>query len=177
LKETILVIGGCKSGKSRHALEMAEEIPAEKRIFIATCVPQDEEMKRRVLRHQAERSRSWQTREVPIRLAEVIREQSTPTHVILVDCLTLWVTNLLMENNDADTVAEAVHNLTLSLQKAVCPVILVSNEVGTGIVPENSLARQFRDAAGLANQQIAACATKVVWMVAGIPVAIKNESK
>ena len=174
MKKNTLVLGGCRSGKSRHALELAAEMAAKNKIFMATCVPHDDEMKQRVARHQAERSRSWQTLEVPVELPEAIKNKSTHADLILVDCLTLWVSNLLMESDDMARIEQVVQRLTLSLETARCPVILVSNETGTGIVPENRLARQFRDVVGLTNQRVAACVDRVIWMVAGIPVTIKG---
>ena len=173
MKETIIVIGGCRSGKSRHALEMAEKISGKKKIFIATCVPNDDEMKQRVTRHQKDRGYSWTTVEIPVLVPEAIVEYSQKADVILVDCLTLWINNLLIEINDQGKIVEHIQELTQSLNKAQCPVILVSNEVGTGIVPDNKLARLFRDTAGFVNQNIAKCADRVIWMVAGIPVQIK----
>jgi adenosylcobinamide kinase/adenosylcobinamide-phosphate guanylyltransferase len=172
VKETILIIGGCRSGKSSHALHLADNLAGQK-IFIATCVPRDREMEQRVLHHQKQRNPNWKTLEVPLLLSEAIRENSRRGHVILVDCLTLWINNLIMENNDPENIDMHIQKLIQSLEKTECPVILVSNEVGTGIVPENRLARLFRDVAGFANQKIAACVDSVVWMAAGIPVEIK----
>lgn len=174
MKEILFIIGGCRSGKSSHALYLANQIPGQK-IFIATCIPQpnDKEMENRVLRHKKQRSRAWSTLEVPVRLPEEISKNSRKENVILVDCLTLWISNLFLENNDQSNIDAHIRKLIQSLEKAECPIILVSNEVGTGIVPENRLARLFRDAAGFTNQRIAACADKVIWMVAGIPVEIK----
>lgn len=174
MNKTTLIIGGCRSGKSRHALERATEFPENDRIFIATCVPGDDEMKQRVRHHQKERSQAWKTLEIPVHLPEAIDKNSNKGNVILVDCLTLWISNLLLKTNDLDKIEEHIRRLTRSLEKAQCPVILVSNEVGTGIVPENRLARLFRDAAGFANQKVAACSDSVIWTVAGIPVTIKN---
>ena len=170
-----LVIGGCRSGKSRHALEMAELFDARRHIFIATCDPRDDEMRRRVEKHRRERSRRWQTIEEPLALPESIDTHASAEAVLLVDCLTLWISNLLLHFADSfpDELSLRVDRLVRSLQGATGPVILVSNEVGAGIVPENRLAREFRDAAGAVNQQVAAVATKVVWMVAGIPNRIK----
>ncbi len=173
MKEIVFVIGGCRSGKSRHALETADGIAGEKKIFIATCVPRDAEMKQRVDRHQKERGQDWQTVETPIHLPQAIIEYSGQADVLLVDCLTLWISNLLMETEDDELINERIISLIPSLASASCPVILVSNEVGAGIVPENRLARRFRDLAGAANQAVAAQADRVVWMVAGIPVKIK----
>lgn len=172
MKKTILVIGGCRSGKSSHALNLANQIPGHK-IFIATCMPHDKEMEERVLLHKKQRSRDWTTLEVPVRLPEEISKNSQKENVILVDCLTLWISNLMLENNDQENMDGHIRKLVQSLENAQCPIILVSNEVGTGIVPENRLARRFRDIAGFTNQKVAACADKVIWMVAGIPVGVK----
>lgn len=173
MKETVFVIGGCRSGKSGHALELAEQISETNRIFMATCIPYDDEMRQRVERHQEERSKSWSTVEVPVLLPEAITENSRKANVILVDCLTLWISNLLLKNIDMDEISGHTRRLKQSLETARCPIILVSNEVGTGIVPENEIARLFRDAAGFVNQSIAAFSDRVIWMVAGIPVTIK----
>lgn len=171
VKETIFVVGGCRSGKSRHALELAETISDIQRIFIATCVPYDEEMKDRVRRHQQDRGSTWITVDAPVELADAILKYSQNARVILADCLTLWMSNLLMGSENMES---RVEELTKAINQAQCPVIVVSNEVGTGIVPENALARQYRDAIGFANQKVAACVDKVIWMVAGIPVMVKG---
>ena len=173
MKETTFIVGGCRSGKSRHALELAEKIQASKRIFIATCMPLDDEMKERIDRHKKDRDKSWKTVEVPVQLHEAISEKNKKGDVILIDCLTLWINNLLIEIEDYGVIDQRIHKLVLALKDAKCPIILVSNEVGTGIVPENKLARQFRDLTGFTNQKIAECADRVIWMVAGIPVSIK----
>ena len=174
MKEIIFHIGGCRSGKSRQALETADGMPGENRIFIATCIPRDEEMKQRVAQHQKERSRNWQTVEAPIHLPQEIVEQSRQADVLLVDCLTLWISNLMLENEDDEKILDHIPSLIQALESAVCPVVLVSNEVGTGIVPENILSRRFRDLVGSTNQAVAGHADRVVWMVAGIPVRIKG---
>jgi adenosylcobinamide kinase/adenosylcobinamide-phosphate guanylyltransferase len=171
VNESIFVVGGCRSGKSRHALELAEKITDIHRVFIATCVPYDEEMKDRVRRHRQDRGSTWTTVDAPVELADAILKQSQNARVILADCLTLWMSNLLMESENLES---RVEELTAAINKVQCPVIIVSNEVGTGIVPENALARQYRDAVGLANQKVAACVDKVIWMVAGIPVPVKG---
>lgn len=174
MKETTLVIGGCKSGKSSHALMVAEE-SGQHPVFMATCVPLDDEMKDRVIRHRMERSDRWETVEVPLLLPEAIERYGRKGNVLLVDCITLWITNLLIKFNDTQAVYDQVDELVRTLEGLPCPVVLVSNEVGAGIVPENSLARSFRDAAGITNQKLAAAANRVVWMVAGIPWVIKTE--
>ena len=173
MNNTTLVVGGCRSGKSRYALELAERLKTTNKLFIATCIPYDDEMKKRVARHQQERSDDWHTLEIPLELPEAICEQSPKYDLILVDCLTLWVNNLLVEADDSNNVEKTVRELQNALKQTRCPVILVSNEVGAGIVPENALARHFRDVMGQTNQQIAACADQVIWTVAGIPVQIK----
>ncbi|OQY53314.1 MAG: bifunctional adenosylcobinamide kinase/adenosylcobinamide-phosphate guanylyltransferase [Desulfobacteraceae bacterium 4572_89] len=173
-KENItLVIGGCRSGKSSFALDAANGIPGDKKIFLATSVPTDSEMDKRVVRHQKERGNNWQTIEEPVMIHGVIEKTSKTAHVILVDCLTLWTSNLLFREYDEAQIMEATLLLIAALEKSSCPVFLVSNEVGYGIVPENSLARQFRDFAGLVNQKIAAAADRVVLIVAGIDLQIK----
>jgi len=172
-KNITFVLGGCRSGKSGHALKLAEQIPGANKIFIATCIPHDDEMKDRVARHQKERSSVWKTIEIPLLLSEAISKHDR-NDLILVDCLTLWISNILLETDESEKIAGHVKNLTEALKNVKCPVILVSNEVGTGIVPENRLARLFRDAAGFANQQVAASSDRVIWMVAGIPVDIKR---
>lgn len=173
MKKNTLVIGGCRSGKSSRALELAEQVSGSRKIFIATCVPYDDEMKQRVANHQKERPPGWTTVETPIRLPDAIIENSRNADVILADCLTLWMTNLLLDPDEAEKIEAHISRLTESLEMAKCPVILVSNEVGAGIVPENKLAREFRDIVGKTNQTVAAHADTVIWMVAGIPVTIK----
>ena len=174
MNTTVFVMGGCRSGKSSYALEMAQKASESHKVFIATCLPHDDEMKSRVARHRKERGRDWQTVEAPVHLPEAIDSLNADAGVILVDCLTLWVSNLLMENPDSEFVLNQVQNLTRSVNASACPVILVSNEVGTGIVPENKLARLYRDLVGSTNQAVADCAGQVVWVVAGIPVTLKG---
>lgn len=176
MEKIVFVLGGCRSGKSRHALETAQKLFGEKKIFIATCVPHDDEMKQRVARHQKERSQDWKTVEAPLQLPDAITENSQTANGIVVDCLTLWISNLLMEFSAFNKVEMQIPRLTEALESSHCPVVLVSNEVGNGIVPENKLARQFRDLVGSVNQAVACSADKVIWSVAGIPVAIKGDS-
>jgi len=131
-------------------------------------------MKLRVARHQQERSRQWHTVEAPLYLPQTIVDAGEKASVLLVDCLTLWINNLLMETHDSEPILNQVQSLTRAISSATCSVILVSNEVGTGIVPENKLARLYRDLVGSTNQAVADCADQVVWVVAGIPVTIKD---
>lgn len=174
MNETVFVIGGCRSGKSRHAQELAEAMPGNRKLFLATCVPQDAEMRDRVRKHQEDRGDRWSALEVPVAVADAVFEQSTQFDAILLDCLTLWMSNLLMGTRDEKAVESKITELTDALDRAACPVVVVSNEVGAGIVPDNGLARQYRDLVGFANQQVAACADRVIWTVAGIPVPIKT---
>jgi adenosylcobinamide kinase/adenosylcobinamide-phosphate guanylyltransferase len=168
----ILVLGGCRSGKSGHALQLAESF-GRRRIFVATCVPADAEMQLRVDRHRQERDDTWQTLEIPVDLAKAVASHGPSTDVILVDCLTLWLSNLLMETQETRTIRNRIDDLAEAVSTAPAAVILVSNEVGAGIVPENRLARLYRDLAGWANQSLAAACDRVDWTVAGIPVTIK----
>ena len=174
MKKNTLVLGGCRSGKSSHALDMANRIPGPKKRFIATSVPTDFEMKLRVKNHQNERGVNWDTLEVPLDLPETIDSASLSSDNILVDCLTLWVSNMMLARYCLEEIASMTQKLTQSLDQSNCPVILVSNEVGSGIVPGDQLSRQFRDAAGLVNQKIAASVETVILSVAGIPVTIKS---
>ncbi|MGD8961948.1 MAG: bifunctional adenosylcobinamide kinase/adenosylcobinamide-phosphate guanylyltransferase [Desulfobacterales bacterium] len=173
MNKLTFVIGGCRSGKSTYALQTAENVNGDKKIFVATCLPQDDEMTQRVTRHQKDRGQHWTTIEEPLYLPDVISEHSPNADVMLIDCLTLWVSNLLMKTADGKKWEEIVSRLIDALGKAACPLVVVSNEVGAGIVPDNQLARQYRDIIGLVNQAVANTAGKVVWMVAGIPVIVK----
>lgn len=174
MAQLTFILGGCRSGKSAFALKTANETRADRRIFIATADALDDEMRARVKRHRAERGAGWMTVEAPLALAQAVAEHAGEGRVLLVDCLTLWVSNLLLDVQDPAQAADRIPELVNAVRAAPCPVILVSNEVGSGIVPENQLARRFRDLAGTANQAVAACADTVVWTVAGIPVVIKQ---
>ncbi|MEW6079080.1 MAG: bifunctional adenosylcobinamide kinase/adenosylcobinamide-phosphate guanylyltransferase [Thermodesulfobacteriota bacterium] len=173
MKEIALVTGGCRSGKSAHALALAASMAAGPRYFLATCVPGDREMQDRVARHQQDRGKEWQTIECPVAIGEAILRVSEKNNVVLVDCLTLWMNNLLAETEDQVFLEQHIDALTQALTRAAGSVILVTNEVGCGIVPADRLTRLFRDMTGLANQRVAAAADKVVWMVSGVPVIIK----
>lgn len=169
-----LVIGGCRSGKSRYALDAANAVSGSKKIFLATSVPEDREMEKRVHAHKAQRGDDWQTIEEPVNIHEKIAARAQTADVILVDCLTLWTANMLALEMDEAAVQKCMDRTVLALSRACCPVFLVTNEVGYGIVPENSLARRFRDMAGLVNQHMAKAADRVVLTVAGIAVTIKS---
>jgi adenosylcobinamide kinase/adenosylcobinamide-phosphate guanylyltransferase len=168
LPHLTLVLGGARSGKSRHAEGLIEALPAPW-TYIATAQAYDDEMRERIAEHRERRSASWVTVDAPLALAEAIR--AVPAgQPVLVDCLTLWLTNLLLAEHDT---AAAGRALTAACEAASGPVVLVSNEVGLGIVPENALARRFRDEAGRLHQSLAARAARVVFMVAGLPMQVK----
>ncbi len=169
----IFVTGGCRSGKSAYALDKAGRIKGARRTFLATSVPSDPEMEERVRAHREERGDSWSTVEEPEAIEERIEELKESADVIVVDCLTLWISNLLCGSYDEHRIKNRVERLQAALRRPGCPTFLVSNEVGCGVVPENSLSRAFRDLAGYANQQTAKTADHVVWMVSGLPVNIK----
>lgn len=175
LPELTFVLGGARSGKSAYALTLAESCvtPDNMRLelfFLATAEAGDEEMASRIARHQAERGPLWRTIETPIALAAALREHRAPRRVIVVDCITLWLSNLMHRGQDPE---QACHDLLEALAGASGPTILISNEVGMGIVPDNALAREFRDHAGRIHQRISAQADRVVFVVAGIAVTIK----
>jgi len=161
-----LFLGGARSGKSRLAQAAAEAHPGPL-TFIATAQALDDEMRARIARHQADRGPCWRTVEAPLTLPEAI---GAAKGLVLVDCLTLWLTNLMLGEHD---VAKATARLIEALRAASAPVILVSNEVGQGIVPETPLGRAFRDAAGRLNQAVAAVASEVTLAVAGLPLRVK----
>jgi adenosylcobinamide kinase/adenosylcobinamide-phosphate guanylyltransferase len=166
----ILVGGGARSGKSRHALHLARQCGA-RLAFIATAAPADDEMKDRIALHRNERGPEFTTLEEPLAVVSVIKAQAPHFDAVVVDCLTLWLSNAMHATPDIIE-QEGVH-LVQAAASAPAPVILVTNEVGCGIVPENALARKFRDQAGKLNQQAAEAAAEVYWMVFGIPFKVK----
>ena len=169
---SLFVLGGARSGKSRYAQARAEAT-AHRPIFIATAQAYDGEMEDRIARHREERGSRWDTIEAPIELAAGIDQYTAPDTILLVDCLTLWTSNLMLAERD---IAAATENVIDAIVNAHGPIILVSNEVGLGIVPDNALARRFRDAAGIVNQQVAAAANEVQFLVSGLPLAVKTQA-
>jgi len=162
-----LVLGGARSGKSRHAESLVTAEPAPW-TYVATAEPLDDEMRERIAAHRARRGDGWRAIEAPRDLAGALA--GICDGAVLVDCLTLWLSNLMLA--DADIDAETAR-LETALASIAAPVVLVSNEVGSGIVPDNALARRFRDAQGRLNQRMAARADRVVLMVAGLPLVVK----
>jgi adenosylcobinamide kinase/adenosylcobinamide-phosphate guanylyltransferase len=172
VNDKVLIIGGCRSGKSRFALEKANSSQVDRKIFVATSQAQDEEMALRITRHQAERGPDWETIESPVALPQTL-DSILGQHLVLVDCLTMWLNNLMMDDLSEQQILDQFQALQESFKRSKGPVFLISNEVGAGIVPENKLIREYRDYLGLLNQRMATCADHVIFMVAGLPMSLK----
>jgi adenosylcobinamide kinase/adenosylcobinamide-phosphate guanylyltransferase len=172
-KKTILITGGCRSGKSRYALDYANRHFSRK-LFLATCEVLDDEMARRVENHRKTRGPEWETVEEPVEIVERIRQYGEKVEVILIDCVTLWLSNLLMKGEADSTVMDEVARFVEVLGQERTSFVIVSNEVGMGIVPADPLSRRFRDLAGTANQRIAHGVDTVILMVSGIPLFLKG---
>ncbi len=164
-----LVLGGARSGKSAFAESLARE--QGRGIYVATAERVDEEMARRIEAHRARRGEDWHTVEAPLELAEAIRREGSPHACLLVDCLSVWLGNLLHHRRCVDSACTALLD---SLRDAAGPVVLVANEVGLGIVPDNATARVFRDHAGRLNQSVATLAERVYFVAAGLPLTLKG---
>jgi adenosyl cobinamide kinase/adenosyl cobinamide phosphate guanylyltransferase len=166
-----LVLGGARSGKSRYAESLIATLPPPW-LYVATAEAGDEEMTARISAHRTRRGPDWRTIEAPRHLVAAV--QNAGTIPVLVDCLTLWLSNLMLAHIDIE--ADTVH-LERALAAAAAPVVLVANEVGSGIVPDHPLGRKFRDLQGTLNQRMATRADRVVLMVAGLPLALKDALK
>ncbi len=180
----IFITGAARSGKSQFAVGLAKKaanapIPLQtqtsrdKVVFIATCIPEDEEMKKRVKLHQKERPSSWKTIEGEIDILKALQNTKIDSKVVVIDCLTLFISGLLLKGFKEGEIKKKTEEIVKFISGASSTTIIVSNEVGSGIVPENKLARQFRDLVGVANQMMARGADEVYFMVSGIPVKIK----
>jgi adenosylcobinamide kinase/adenosylcobinamide-phosphate guanylyltransferase len=169
LPAVTLVLGGARSGKSRYAERLVEGA-ASAGTYIATAEAGDAEMAARIAEHRGRRSAFWRTVEAPLDLAAAIAAHADPARPLLIDCLTLWVANLLQAGR---TVADDGERLCAVLRDAPGAAVLVANEVGLGLVPETPLGRRFRDEAGRLNQAVAALADRVVFLAAGLPLALK----
>ena len=168
-----LILGGARSGKSRYAEELAQQT-RQNLIYIATATALDSEMQQRIEQHQKDRhNQGWTTVEEPLALASAIRQNDSSDSVILVDCLSLWLNNLLADKNQDNILQKEVTALLACLEDIQGRIIFVSNEVGQGIVPLGELSRQFVDEAGRLHQQLAQIVDHVVLMVAGLPVIVK----
>ena len=165
-----LVLGGARSGKSAYAESLARRARGQ-RVYIATAEPADDEMMGRIEIHRTRRGSGWRTVEAPVELADAIRRESGAEVCLLVDCLTVWLGNLMHHGRDVNAAGDA---LIGSLATAPGPVVLVANEVGLGIVPDNAMARAFRDHAGRLNQAVAEAADTVYFVAAGIAMPVKE---
>jgi adenosylcobinamide kinase / adenosylcobinamide-phosphate guanylyltransferase len=168
-----LVLGGVRSGKSRYAQHLAEQ--SRRVMFVATAKISDDEMQRKIERHREERPADWTTVEEPLELARVLTHHQTDCDVMVVDCLTIFAANLLEEEGENDEAIERrIEALCAALRSVGCSVVLVSNEVGSGVVPAYPLGRRYRDLLGEINQRVARVADDVVLMVAGLPLVLKG---
>lgn len=170
--ETTLILGGARSGKSRLAESIIEQQDGDA-IYIATAQAFDDEMTARIAAHQARRAAIWRTEEIPLDLAQGLSALTKDKIPILVDCLTLWLSNVLLATQDVESEIEKLAAVIVSPQASL---VLVSNETGLGIVPENDLARRFRDLSGMMNQQIAAASDNVLFVAAGLPLVLKGRN-
>ena len=161
-----MITGGARSGKSRMALSLANQ--SATKTFIATAQPFDEEMKARIRAHRAERSDSWILIEEPLNIPYVLT--NARPGVVLIDCITLWISNLIHSHNDIKAIDDLLH----ALKQRSELTIVVTNELGMGIVPDNPLARKFRDLIGTTNQSIASVADEVICMISGLPLYLKG---
>jgi adenosylcobinamide kinase / adenosylcobinamide-phosphate guanylyltransferase len=176
-KVITLVLGGVRSGKSRYAQKLAER--ASRVTFVATAERRDdEEMRGKIERHRAERPENWSTIEEPLELARVMECAAPDSDVILIDCLTLFAAKLIeAHGEDASRVRSLIETFCGALRAVPCSVVLVSNEVGSGVVPAYALGRRFRDLVGDINQRVASLADNVLMMVAGLPFALKGSAE
>ncbi|HEY1371135.1 MAG TPA: bifunctional adenosylcobinamide kinase/adenosylcobinamide-phosphate guanylyltransferase [Candidatus Binatia bacterium] len=168
----VLITGGARSGKSRYAEERARE-KGGRLLYVATAEARDEEMARRIAAHRARRGDEWTTIESPVEIARALTGKHGTFDAAVVDCVTLWLSNLI-ERAGETAIERSVEEFIAALRIAGAPVFIVTNELGSGIVPENALARRFRDLAGWTNQRLAAAADEVVLMVAGLPIFAKK---
>lgn len=174
-KRTTLVTGGARSGKSLFAQDLVESM-GPGRVFLATGQAFDAEMDERIRRHQADRGAGWETVEEPLDIIGFLQGGGATGRPVLVDCLTLWVSNLMFHHGEETDLQPIFEQLALTVQRSESPVVLVTNEVGLGIVPDNALARRFRDNAGWLNQRLGRACEGVVLCVAGIPLTIKSQT-
>ena len=177
LNESDLILGGVRSGKSRQALLLATASPSGRcTAFLATARAGDRDMARRIARHQADRPTGWCTVEEPYEIAEVCRRLTDRVDLIVLDCLTLWVSNLLLRGDLPDDVLTATDALAKLVSERRVSIIIVSNEVGSGVHPPTEIGVRFQDTLGSVNQRVAAVADRVTLMVAGVPMLIKDSA-
>ena len=168
MSRVTLVLGGARSGKSAYA----ERLIGERGLYLATAEAGDEEMAERIRAHRERRGAGWETIEAPLDLAGALERHASADRPVLVDCLTLWLSNLMAAGRDIEA---ETGTLIERLGALPCPVVLVSNEVGLGLVPTTALGRAFRDHAGRLNQRVAAAADRVIFVAAGLPLTLKDK--
>jgi len=168
-----LITGGARSGKSAYALALAQQARGTRRFFIATAEALDDEMRERIAHHRANRSLDFATIEEPLAIGAALSELANRADIVVVDCLTLWISNLLMARRGDEEILAQARGLAGAMAGAPFASIVVTDEVGAGIVPENAMARRFRDLLGWTNQALAQTAERVVLMVAGYPLRVK----
>ena len=172
-KRIIFITGGCRSGKSRYALNYVNQ-HFLKKLYLATCEALDEEMAQRIEHHKKMRGPEWHTIEEPVEIVDKIRQYGDKVEVILLDCITLWLSNILMKWDSDSRIMDEVDRFVNVIKQSPTSFIIVSNEVGMGIVPAEPLSRRFRDLSGMANQKIAEMADTVIFTVSGIPIFLKG---
>ena len=179
--ELVLILGGARSGKSSYAQRLAQELGGDRVLFVATAEAKDEEMRARIDEHRQRRAAGWRTVEAPVQTGKAIAAAPKDARVVLVDCMTLLVSNIMLSLGDEPDASEAEAAVIREVDEiielcvgATAAFVVVSNEVGLGLVPGNPLGRLYRDLLGRANQLLAAGADRVYWMVAGLPVELKS---
>lgn len=173
LPHATLILGGARSGKSKYAEDLVEASGAsDGLVYIATAQAYDDEMRDRISIHQKRRNERWSTMDVPLDLNMALKSDACSSRAVLVDCLTLWITNLMMAGKN---VSREIDELCVTIPSLTARVVFVSNEVGQGIVPDNDMAREFRDYAGIAHQQLATVCNRVVFVTAGLPQILKDD--
>lgn len=170
--KVVFITGAVRSGKSKLAVELGEK-SLKKVVFLASCSPLDKEMRERVAKHKQSRPQDWTTIEEPINVADVIKKAKAD-ELIIFDCLTLWISNIMCKFDKEELIDKKIEELFLALQQVKSDIIIVSNEVGWGIVPENKLARQFRDIVGITHQKLADLSDEVFLVTVGIAQKLKE---
>ncbi|MCX5701177.1 MAG: bifunctional adenosylcobinamide kinase/adenosylcobinamide-phosphate guanylyltransferase [Candidatus Omnitrophica bacterium] len=173
MNKITLILGGARSGKSKYALKLAGKY--KKVAFVATCQGKDKEMLERIRLHKEVRPKNWKTFEEPKDLVKLLVKIKDSFDCVIIDCLTLLVSNLILSGNKEESILKKIKELLLALNKGKTKIILVSNEVGLGLVPINKLGRDFRDVAGKVNQLVAEKASEVYFMVSGLALKVKKE--
>ncbi|MGB9697961.1 MAG: bifunctional adenosylcobinamide kinase/adenosylcobinamide-phosphate guanylyltransferase [Thermodesulfobacteriota bacterium] len=172
-KKIVFITGGVRSGKSQFALQIGKEYPGPK-AYLATAQALDKEMAQRIKRHKESRAEEWQTIEEPREIVKTIKERGAEFGIILIDCLTLWISNLLLTGWSAEKILRETDDFLKVAHQIKCSLIIVSNEVGWGIVPDNEVARSFRDITGIVHQKLGQEADEVYLMVCGLPHRLKG---